>query len=137
MKVPNVTLAESASVVPVTLSWERFEKLTDARRSFPTQPCVYVQADREGRAVRVGRATAGLSARYRGGTGYALDAAMHGSGNLVFVAALADALMAIQVEATLIWEHRASLPYNNVGKLHPPPVLVAVRHAGDAPSFRV
>ena len=101
----------------MTLSWQRFTKLTDARRSFPTQPCVYVQADPEGHAGRVGRAAAGLNTRYSGGTGYTLDAAMHGSGNLVFVAALADALLAVQVEATLIWEHRASLPYNNIGEL--------------------
>jgi hypothetical protein len=50
--------------------------------------------------------------------GYALDAAMHGSGNVVFVAA-APADVVADVEGTLIWTYRETLPYNNVGKKRP------------------
>jgi hypothetical protein len=70
----------------VILDWRRYGRMTDARRDFGADSCVYVQADAAGRPVRVGMASQGLHARYRGGTGWAIDAAMHNSGNLVFVA---------------------------------------------------
>jgi len=116
----------------VTLVWECFASLVAARTEFATRPCIYVQADREGRAVRVGKASMGLVARYRGGTGYALDAAMHGSGNRVFVAAVDQSLCEL-VEATLIQEHKASLPYNNQAPSPDAPIRVV--HAGIAPRF--
>src|SRR5215510_16407993 len=72
----------------VELNWQKFTKLTDARSRFTKTPCVYVQTDARGCPIRIGKASEGLEARYRGGTGYAMDAAMHGSGNLVFVAAV-------------------------------------------------
>src|SRR5919198_275087 len=109
----------------VTLLWRCFTSLTDARREFGHSSCVYAQADASGHPVRVGKATKGLHARYRGGTGWALDAAMHQSGNLVFVAAVPPELCA-QFEAALIWEWRAKLPYNQVGKLRSPPVDVPI-----------
>src|SRR5437867_11209061 len=65
-----------------------FERLTAARANFPSTPCVYIQADPARYPFRIGKASEGLEGRYRGGTGYAIDAAMHGSGNLVFVAAV-------------------------------------------------
>jgi hypothetical protein len=99
----------------VTLTWERFQSLTAARGRYAKRCCAYVQADRAGRAVRVGKASFGLVARYRGGTGHALDAAMHGSGNCVFVAAVAATLCSL-VEATLIYGHAESLRYNLAGR---------------------
>jgi hypothetical protein len=116
----------------VRLTWQRFDSLTAARLAFKTTPCVYVQADREGRAVRVGKASKGLQRRYYGGTGWALDAAMHGSGNRVYAAAT-DCAEA--VESTLIWDHRASLPYNNIGRRVPPAARVQIEHAGQPPVF--
>ena len=116
----------------VQLIWQRFESLTAARAAYKTIPCVYAQADRDGRVVRVGKASKGLQRRYYGGTGWALDAAMHGSGNLVFVAATDRAEI---VESTLIWDHRASLPYNNVGRRVAPAVRVEIEHAGQVPVF--
>src|SRR5437588_12582052 len=71
----------------VLLAWSRFDRLTAARVAFKLVPCLYVQTDANRRILRIGKAGEGLEPRYRGGTGYALDAAMHGSGNLVFVAA--------------------------------------------------
>jgi hypothetical protein len=126
-----MTAAEPTTTT-IELTWRRFESMTAARAAFKTVPCVYAQADPEGRAVRVGLASKGLDRRYYGGTAYALDAAMHGSGNLVFAAATDRAAIA---EATLIWDHRDSLPYNNVGRRVTPPILACIEHAGQAPLF--
>ena len=101
------------------LEWRRFSKLTEARSAFTRTSCVYVQTDAAGCPIRVGKASEGLEARYRGGTGYALDAAMHNSGNLVFVAAVPKELCGA-VENELIWQGRRQLAYNNNGKIWPP-----------------
>jgi len=61
---------------PTELEWQKFTKLTDARSRFRKTSCVYVQADSRGCPIRFGKASEGLEARYRGGTGYAMDAAM-------------------------------------------------------------
>jgi hypothetical protein len=80
-------------------------------------------------------ASKGLDSRYRGGTGYSMDAAMHGSGNLIFVAAVDPALCGA-VELELIWRGRKALTYNNVGKLRAPLVRFELVHEGEAPNFR-
>jgi hypothetical protein len=73
--------------------------------------------------------------RYRGGDGYALDAAMHASGNVVFVAAVPRG-SAREVEAALIWEHRTGLSYNVQGKHRAPAgAPITIEHRGDAPTF--
>ena len=64
----------------VVLEWHRVTQLTEARDAFADTPCSYVQTDRDAKPVRVGKASKGLQARYPGGTGYVLDAAMHRSG---------------------------------------------------------
>jgi hypothetical protein len=125
---------DAMSPEPTILSWHRFDLMTSARSAFPAEPCLYVIADRHGRALRIGVATMGLNRRYRGGTGGAIDAAMHGSGNRVYVAPVPGAL-AVAIESSLIWEHRDGLPYNRAGKLAPPLRHIAVVHAGDAPLF--
>jgi hypothetical protein len=84
----------------VELVWLRYRSLTEARRDFGTEPCVYVQVDAAGRPLRVGKASFGLNVRYRGGNAWALDAAMHGSGNQVFVAGVGSGLV-VAVEAVL------------------------------------
>lgn len=117
---------------PVKLDWQRFEKLTKARSRFARTPCVYVQADARGCPIRIGKASEGLEARYRGGTGYAIDAAMHGSGNLVFVAAVEKDLCG-SVEDELIWQGRRCLTYNNQGKIVPPFPRVPLSHSGTPP----
>lgn len=95
----------------IRLRWERFAVATEARKAFAKTPCVYIQTDAEGNPIRVGKASQGLEARYRGGTGYALDASMHGSGNLIFVTPVPRELCAI-VETELIWRGRRVLIYN-------------------------
>lgn len=116
----------------VELRWSKYSKLTEARTVFPHQACVYVQADKHGRPLRVGKASKGLDERYHGGNGYAMDAAMHESGNLVFVAPV-DAALCKAVEDELIWQGRRVLTYNNQGKLVPPPERTAIEHSGESP----
>jgi hypothetical protein len=118
----------------VQLHWKKYKKLTEARREFAKKPCVYVQTDPKGRPVRVGKATKGLEARYRGGTGYAIDAAMHSSENLVFVAYVPAKLCGI-VESNLIWAGRAVLIYNNLGKKTEPSHRLRFDHSGKSPDF--
>ena len=118
----------------VQLAWSRFNKLTDARNAFWKKPCVYVQADSQGNPIRVGKASGGLNSRYRGGDGYALDAAMHDSGNLVFVAPVPNDLCDA-VEKELIWRERDHLVYNNLGKTFPPDERIELEHTGDVPRF--
>src|SRR6266478_5467508 len=111
----------------VALEWHRFTKLIDARTRFAKISCIYVQTDAHGCPIRIGKAGEGLETRYRGGTGYAIDAAMHGSGNLVFVAAVSKELCGC-VEDELIWQGRCCLMYNNRGKIVPPFPRVRVSH---------
>ncbi len=118
----------------IRLKWTRYQKMTDARVAFSHTPCVYIQADGAGRPVRVGKASRGLEPRYRGGTGYALDAAAHSSGNLVFVAPVSKKSCDI-VERSLIWQYRGVLTYNNIGKKTPPNMPVGLLHAGQLPGF--
>jgi hypothetical protein len=106
---------EAVNQEAVTLEWHMFGRLTAARSNFPSTPCVYVQTDAARYPFRIGKASEGLEARYRGGNGYAIDAAMHGSGNLVFVAAVPKELCEV-IESELIWQGRRCLPYNNNGK---------------------
>jgi hypothetical protein len=119
----------------MVLKWCRFHRLTEARAAFKNRPCVCVQTDSRGRPVRVGKASKGLETRYYGGTGYALDAAMHGSRNLVFVAQV-PADLCDAVERTLIWQFREQLTYNNMGVKRAPESLLRLRHEGPTPKFR-
>ena len=73
----TIQKAETAMDETVNLDWQRFSKLTEARSRFAKTSCVYIQADSRACPIRVGKAAEGLEARYRGGTGYAIDAAMH------------------------------------------------------------
>ena len=84
--------------------------------------------------MRLGKASKGLDERYHGGNGYAMDAAMHLSGNLVFVAPIETALCKL-VEDELIWQGRRALIYNNVGKLTPPLQRITIEHSGEPPIF--
>ena len=120
----------------VKLNWHRFKKLTEARSQFAKIPCVYIQTDAPGRPIRVGKASEGLETRYRGGTGHALDAAMHGSGNLVFVAAVSGDLCT-SVENELIWQGRRCLTQNNQGKLTEPSPRMTLTHSGTTPRMNV
>ena len=116
------------------LKWNKYRLFTEARKEYWDKPCVYIQADSSGKPIRVGKASKGLNARYRGGTGYALDAAMHNSGNLLFVATVIPETSGL-VESELIWRGRNCLPCNNLGKKSTPLKRVELKHEGDSPDF--
>jgi len=116
----------------VHLEWHCYDRLTRAREAFRLVPCLYIQTDTDRRILRIGKAGEGLEPRYRGGTGYALDAAMHGSGNLVFVAASTNPEFLEDLERQLLRDERPL--YNNQSP--PPSRLFRIRHRGDLPNFR-
>lgn len=116
----------------VLLAWSRFERLTAARAAFKLVPCLYVQTDRDRQILRIGKASEGLEPRYRGGTGYALDAALHGSGNLVFGAAPNTPAFLDDLERQPLLEERP--PYSNQFGL--PSRRFRIRRTGDCPHFR-
>ncbi len=62
---PCGSIVRSVSPSAITLRWERFTSLTAARLRYGTRRCVYVQADRMSRAVRVGKASLWSSSRTR------------------------------------------------------------------------
>lgn len=68
----------------IVLTWRPFMKFLEARTVYKHVSCVYVQTDKRKKPIRVGKASKGLGIRYWGGTGYAMAAAMHGSGNFIF-----------------------------------------------------
>ena len=68
------------------------------------------------------------------GTGFALDAAMHESGNLFFAAAVPPD-QAEEVEAELIFRGRRSLVHNNLGKKSPHRRRFEINNTGDPPDF--
>ena len=119
----------------IRLEWRKFSKLTEACFVFARDPCVYIQTDAAENPIRIGKASEGLEARYRGGTGYAIDAAMHGSDNLVFVAAVPKELCKA-VEDELIWQGRRQLIYNNNGKILPPIQRLVFVHEGMVPKLQ-
>lgn len=129
MSNPGLSNFESA----VVLQWLRFRKLTEARSKMAKQPCVYIQTDSHGQILRIGAASKGLNVRYRGGTGYAIDAAMHGSGNYVYAVSVPKEICKA-VEAMLIYREKPV--YNNQGKTKPPLKRLRLRHSGDTPAFR-
>lgn len=116
----------------VTLIWRKFTSFMEARDATGPNTCVYVQADPEGHPLRVGLAAGGLHRRYWGDTAFAMEAAMHGSGNLWFVATVTLG-MCEAVQSTLIWQWRESLLYNQVESLTAPKLLVTIRHEGEMP----
>ena len=114
----------------ILLAWSRFERLTAARTAVKLVPCLHVQTDVTRQILRIGEAGEGLEPRYRGGTGYARDAAMHGSGNLVFVAAPDTPAILDDLERQLVQERP---PYNN--RFPSPSRRFQIRRTGDCPHF--
>jgi hypothetical protein len=80
------------------------------------------------------KASMGLRKRYWGGTGYAMTAAMHDSGNFIFVAAVPETMCA-EVEEELICRLREPLLYNTQGKAKHLLKHLEVKHEGDPPAF--
>src|SRR3989442_764463 len=102
----------------IRLEWHRFTGFLGLREKFRGHPCVYLQTDPKEHILRVGE-TDDPWKRYGGGTAYAVEAAMHGSGNLFFAAlAPLEESERRRLEATLIYKLQP--PYNNHHKDYPP-----------------
>src|SRR5438552_3549806 len=88
-RLPTLVLAATRRVVrvdrvsPVVLLWKQFPTFREARTAFKAKPCIYAVTNSTGHILKIGESS-NLWRRYWGGTGYTLDAALHGSGNLVF-----------------------------------------------------
>jgi excinuclease UvrABC nuclease subunit len=115
------------------LKWRRFTGFLPLREAFRDQPCIYLQTDPHERILRVGESKDLWGSRYRGGTAYALEAALHGSGNLFFAApAPIDEAERKSLEATLIYDLQPT--YNNDHKKYPPFRRMEYAHGGEVPS---
>jgi len=115
----------------VVLEWRRFDSLRKARESFRKKPCIYLLTDRDENVLKVGQ-SGDLWRRYFGGTGYMVDAAMHGSGKIVFAAAApADEAERRRIEASLIFRHKP--PFCIQERSIPPRVNLEIEHRGEAP----
>ena len=118
-------------MAPIQLEWNRFPAFLKLRENFRRRPCIYLQTDAHERILRVGETDDPWN-RYPGGTAYALDAALHGSGNLFFAAgAPVDTGERKALEATLIYDLQPN--YNNRHKDYPPARRIVYAHEGDVP----
>ena len=93
----------------VLFVWEKFANFQEALKKFKGVACIYVLTDKDGRILRIGE-SGNLRSRYRGGTGWMVEADMHGSGNLVFVtAARIEEKIRKSAEALLTFRYQASV----------------------------
>jgi hypothetical protein len=114
-----------------TLKWKRFKSFLDLREVFRSKPCIYLQTDPEEKIIRVGE-SADLYERYKGGTAFAVEAAMHGSGNLFFAAEAPEEKNERKpLEATMIYDLQP--PYCNQHKKYALLSPVKYVHEGDIP----
>jgi hypothetical protein len=115
----------------IQLIWRRFPNIIDARNSFRNMSCIYAVTDANERVLRFGE-SGNFRKRYWGGDGWMLAAAMHRSGNLVFVAeAPKDMPTRRKVEALLTFQYQPR--YSNQGKNSRPLDAPEVEHAGQIP----
>lgn len=120
----------------LTLRWKVFTRMSEARGTMGPLPCVYVQADEGGWPVRVGKAPHGLAAQFRGVLAEAFDAAMHGSGNLLFVAHVKGPSIAA-IERELRWRLRNVCKNGGARPARPPRLRPKLRHRGSPPKLPV
>ena len=111
--------------------WEQFATFQEALKKFKRAACIYMLTDKDGRILRIGE-SGNLRSRYNGGTGWMVEAALHGSGNLVYVAAAPiDQKIRRDAEATLTFRYQP--PYCQRDKLLAPVEPVDIEHTGDVP----
>jgi len=129
------------------LEWKRFDsflkaqeasrrKLVDdikGKEKLVSFPCIYAFLDREEKIVlRIGETGAGLLKEYKTGVRYVIEAAMHGSGNRVYVAeAPADKSERKAIQDTLIYNYQPR--FNEQEKKYRPTRPVNIEHRGDIP----
>jgi hypothetical protein len=100
-------------------------------KNFKRSACLYVLADKDEHIFRIGE-SGNLRNRYRGGTGWMVEAALHGSGNKIFAApAPADEETRRSVEAWLTFKHQPQ--YCQQEKCVAPVGAWHIEHTGDVP----
>ncbi len=129
MGIIGIGLAHKMVIV---LNWEKFTSVIKAREKYKRIPCIYIQTDSKGNPIRVGKASKGLEVRYRGGTGYALEAAMHESGNQIYISKVNERICE-DVENNLIFQGSKRLKYNNIGKKRRLSKIIKIIHKGKNP----
>ncbi len=111
--------------------WEKFANFQDALKKFKRASCIYLLTDKDGRILRIGE-SGNLRSRYNGGTGWMVEAALHGSGNLVFVAAApVEQKVRRYAEAFLTFKYQP--PYCQQNKLVAPVEPLEIEHRGEVP----
>lgn len=97
------------------------------------ESCIYLIADHSGKPLYIGETgrMEGLDGRYHGGTASALDAAMHGSGNFVYVACISG-VDRIDVERLLIYTEKPIYNRRKTISLIDPN---RIEHKGEVPVF--
>jgi hypothetical protein len=111
--------------------WEKFGNFQDALKKFKRVACIYLLTDKDGRILRIGE-SGNLRSRYRGGTGWMVEAALHGSGNIVFVAA-APIEEKIRKSAEAILTFKYQPPYCQQNKLVAPVESLEIENTGEVP----
>src|SRR5487761_930093 len=112
----------------INLHWKKYDSFLEAWKDEESLlPCIYCQADKEGKPLRIGRGRKGLRGRYFSSPD-TINAAMHNSGNLVFVA-IVDPKRLDKIEKQLLWNEHPQLnkrfpPHSEGLRLH---------HLGDCP----
>lgn len=115
----------------IVFVWEKFANFQDALKKFKGLPCIYMLTDKDGRILRIGE-SGNLRSRYRGGTGWMVEAALHGSGNVVLVAA-APIEETIRKSAEALLTFRYQPPYCQQNKLFAPLEALEIAHRGEVP----
>lgn len=116
----------------MVLTWERFDTFRLARTRFRRVPCIYVLTDMDGTVLRVGESD-DLWHRYNGGTGWMVDAALHGSGKVIFAAQdPADPPTRRRIEAALIFQCQPQFCVQHRGVA--PSLAPQIEHQGDVPA---
>jgi len=119
------------NATPIKLVWHRFGTFEDARKDpIGKVSSVYVQADRKGRVLKVGKAPDSFHHRFWPDT-TTNEAAMYGSGNQIFVAEVSRKLCSDVERQMILDEHP---PFNKKQKWKPKGPITAY-HSGDKPAF--
>ena len=117
------------------LTWEQFPSFRAARKRFRKVPCIYVLTESDGTVLRIGESH-DLWRRYNGGTGWMVEAGLHGTDKLIFGAqAPSDRLARRGVEAalTLGCKPRYCVHNKRPKKSALPVRGVEIDHRGDVP----
>jgi hypothetical protein len=115
----------------LVLHWERFNTFQEALKQFRLLPCLYLLIDTDDRILRIGE-SADLRARYRGGTGWMVEAALYRSGKTVFAAqAPPEERTRRSVEGWLTFRYQPQFCQRD--KELPPLEEWQVEHTGDVP----